>query len=466
MRAPFRPLTLTALLGAGSVAAFAIGLGAPALESTIGQPLRVRIPVQLQPGETLTPDCIVLAPPDPAEAFDQRLPPARLEVSGDGREVLVTTSQGVNSAVVNFALRADCAAQTLSRHYTLLPEPPGTPAPAPPPPPRGAPAAQPGGPADTRWELRPGESVRAIAGAIYPGAPELQQRLVAAILRASPGAFPEGDPDRPASGAVIVIPDLRTIGAVSAPRPAQVRPRTRAEAAAEEFPPAPRLAPLAEYRDLLQKIAQLETMVAEMRRGLARLAAAAAPRAPASAPPAGAPAARQAGDSGLGMLAAAGAGAALLLALAAAALHLLRKRRPAAAAAPGVAATRPAPAGESAPPSAPTGVDAALEEARHSMSQGYPERAFQLLDQQIRAQPGETRAWMLLFTILRSQHMTTEFAELALRFRATNPVPENWREVQRLGRELEPDSPLYRDEAAPAGADDELVVVVEPTPSR
>ncbi|HEX6829044.1 MAG TPA: hypothetical protein VF104_08700, partial [Burkholderiales bacterium] len=203
MRAPFKPATLTALLGASSVAAFALGLGDPSMESVIGQPLRVRIPLLLQPGEAVSPGCITLAPPKAGTGIEQyALPGARAELAADGRSVLVTTSRVLDAPVASFSLHADCAGQRLDRDYTLLPDPPSAPAtPATPvaPAPRPAAAAEAPvrPPSGTRWELRAGESVRAIASAIFPDAPGLQQRLVTAIVRASAGAFPEGDPDRP-----------------------------------------------------------------------------------------------------------------------------------------------------------------------------------------------------------------------------------------------------------------------------
>jgi Tfp pilus assembly protein FimV len=475
------------LLAAGPAAALALGLGDPAVDSFVGQPLRARIPVLLQPGESVFPDCIELRPPQ-AAAAEFALPAGRIELMDDGRQVLVTIASPLRAPVATFSIRLDCPGQDLTRDYTLLLDPPGVPTPAPaelpaPPAPPAAPTPR-KPPAGTRWELRPGERVRDIAAAIYPRALGLQRQLTAAIVRASPEAFPEGDPDRPAPGAVIVIPDLRTLGAGEAERrprraprkppspPAPVPPAAAEPAPRAPGPPtpapkhpgkppaAPALAqagpsgkgvagglPLSAYWALLEKIARLEALLNELRARVTAL-----PDVAAAPPPRPVPARVQADEGpSLGFLAAAAA-AALLLALGAAGLRRLRKRRaePETPRSGTPAPARPAQPYEEIRLPAVSGVDAALHEAQLSVARGYPERAFELLEQHIRAQPGETRAWMLFFAILRSQHMPGEYAQLALRFRATNPAPALWQEVQRMGRELDPGNSLYRDEAVPA----------------
>jgi hypothetical protein len=282
--------------------------------------------------------------------------------------------------------------------------------------------------------------VRAIAAAIYPGAPGLQRRLVSAIVNANPGAFAEGDPDRPAPGAVILIPDLRTLGATV--EDARAGAPRRARAARDEIAVPERLGlPLAEFTGLLQRIGGLEVLLAGMQRAVLALPSpSAAPKPPPLARP---PQPAESGGAAVWL-----AAAAALLALGGAGFYAYRKRRSAAEApaSAGVnSATGPAPE----PPPA-SGVEAALQEAQLSVARGYPQRAFELLEQHIRAQPEETRTWMLLFAILRSQHMSTEYLDLALRFAATRPPRALWQEVQRMGRELDPDGLLFRDEPVPS----------------
>lgn len=452
MRAPFKPATLTLLLGACSAAALAIGLGDPTLESTLGQPLRARVPLLLQPGEGATSGCVRAGPPTRTDAGEYALQSARAELLEGGREILVTTRDPVSAPAIAFSLHADCGGQGVSRDYTLLPEPGVAQIPAPVVPRRAssAPGAGPG----TPWELRPGESVRAIAGAIYPGDPGMQRRLVTAIVAASPGAFPDGDPDRAAPGTLFVIPDLRTIG-VPEDRDKRRPTQRKATAPPRAAPPLPdetaipdrALVPVSEYAGLLQRIGGLETVLREMRRVVSDLPAPLAAPGPATAR---GPEPEDTGRAGL--LAAAAA----LLALGAAVL-VYRKRRASAgttaAQAPSAEAAAPPPAPATPPvvepePSATlSGVDAALQEAQLSVARGYPERAFELLEQHIRAHPTETRTWMLFFAILRSQHMTKEYADLALRFSATRPASGLWKAVQRMGRELDSDNPLYQEDS-------------------
>ncbi|HSD61232.1 MAG TPA: hypothetical protein VLC55_10310, partial [Burkholderiales bacterium] len=237
---------LAAALLAGTPAA-AMTLGDLALESGIGQPLRARIPVSLQPGEELSAGCVSLVRP-PGDAPGQYLTRAALDVTGNGREILISTPYAIETPVVYLRLRAGCGPDILIREYTVLPDPPGMrPAPAPvpatvappPPPPRPATAS----PAP-HWELRAGDTARDIAAAVYPADPALQERLADAIMRANPEAFPGGDPGEPAIGSAIVFPDLRSIGLKSATATAA----TRQEAPRTPATPAPGAAPLPERK--------------------------------------------------------------------------------------------------------------------------------------------------------------------------------------------------------------------------
>lgn len=94
------------------------------------------------------------------------------------------------------------------------------------------------------------------------------------------------------------------------------------------------------------------------------------------------------------------------------------------------------------------GVDSILEEAQLLMIHGHPLRAIKLLEEQTETRGGEVRLWMLLFVLLRSQNMTKEYAEFMPKFRATNPDPELWENIQALGQEMDPGNPLYHNESS------------------
>lgn len=232
---PAKPKPIAVALAAALLwgqPAAAASLGEPVLLSSLGQALQVRIPVLLNPGEELARGCISLSsPPAPSEMRDQYLTRATLDVSGDGREILLSTPYAVHAPVVLLRLQVSCGRDALSRDYTLLPDPPGAAEPpaaaesrAQPPPPAAVKAPR----RDANWELRPGDTARGIAKATYPEAPALQERLAQAIVRANPETFPDADPGKPVSGGMMVFPDLRTLGlrGVAGAEPPATRPVT------------------------------------------------------------------------------------------------------------------------------------------------------------------------------------------------------------------------------------------------
>lgn len=523
---------LAAALLAGAPAA-AMTLGDLALDSGIGQPLRARVPVSLRPGEGLAAGCVSLARP-PGDAAGQYLTRAALDVTGNGREILISTPYAIQAPVLYLRLRAGCGADALTREYTLLLDPPGArvapAAVAVPPPAPAAPAAG--------WELRPGDTARSIAAAIYPGAPALQEHLADAIVRANPQAFPDGDPGKPATGTAIVFPDLRSIGLRGAARTAATKlkaPETRVAAASRAMPvperkaepttsppataPAPeprrepspdgrsvpalaagrgegapsRLQLSSSDRDLLrgmrlsdeerallqelqkleaddqmsrilalkQRVADLEAQFAAVRMRFERAAEHAPTPPTAAVAPAGV-------ESNLSLpLLGAGLGIAIMLALFFAQRQLRKAQqdaRPRGAVAALLSAPRPQQAPAVAMPevkgavadakAAPEkgtdarGADSILEEAQLLMIHGHPLRAIKLLEEQTETRGGEVRLWMLLFVLLRSQNMTKEYAEFMPKFRATNPDPELWENIQALGQEMDPGNPLYHNESS------------------
>ena len=125
--APFRFFVLwtMALIVAAAVAsssARALALGEATVLSTLGEPLRVVIPVTAARGETITAECLGLAPPGggPGAGVTAKV---NLERAAAGPRLAVTTSQGVGEPVLRLSLRAGCEAQT-RRDYVLLLDPP------------------------------------------------------------------------------------------------------------------------------------------------------------------------------------------------------------------------------------------------------------------------------------------------------------------------------------------------------
>ena len=55
---PAHSVLVLALLTVSAPAAWSLGVGRPQAASSLGQPLNLLFPVQLNPGESLTPDCV------------------------------------------------------------------------------------------------------------------------------------------------------------------------------------------------------------------------------------------------------------------------------------------------------------------------------------------------------------------------------------------------------------------------
>ncbi len=126
----FHPLAIAIVLTAWSAAAGALGFGAAGSAATLGQSLDQTIALRLDPGETLSPECVS------AEVMvgEQRLPAAavRTRLEGDGAAPLlrVQTLSIIDEPVLTVAVSLGCPPR-LSRRFTLFADPaPLTAAPA------------------------------------------------------------------------------------------------------------------------------------------------------------------------------------------------------------------------------------------------------------------------------------------------------------------------------------------------
>ncbi len=83
--------------------------------------------------------------------------------------------------------------------------------------------------------------------------------------------------------------------------------------------------------------------------------------------------------------------------------------------------------------------------ARLMREDGAPTRAIELLQLAIEHDPEPMATWLALFEVFRLERLRGEYATLATRFMERfNGTPE-WRKVRFVGRELDPDHPLYED---------------------
>jgi pilus assembly protein FimV len=110
---------------------------------------------------------------------------------------------------------------------------------------------------------------------------------------------------------------------------------------------------------------------------------------------------------------------------------------------------------------APGDPESVVKAARLLYEDGAVARAVELLQFAVEETPASMKPWLALFEIFRLEGLTGEFAELAGRFREHHAASDNWRKVQFIGREFDPQNPLYRDESF-----NSLETIGHPAPKR
>lgn len=101
-----------------------------------------------------------------------------------------------------------------------------------------------------------------------------------------------------------------------------------------------------------------------------------------------------------------------------------------------------------APPRPEEGIEVAdddseLDQAQFLLSEGQALEAIDLLYSVIDKDPSEVRAWLLLLRTLSQRDNSQEFAMVTERFKTTSPNADDWAIVQAMGRDLDPENPLY-----------------------
>ncbi len=202
-----------------------ISIGNLTVQSFRDETLQAYAEIRTGAGEAITQQCLSLGKPD-TEA-ENKLPyltdaAVSLDTRDGKQTVSVTTAQPISDNGFNLLLKVQCPGQLqVSRDFTVLlgtrsgnvlavqPEP-------------AAPEATPltgtqpksGG---VYWSMRPGDTLAGIAQKIYPKEPFYQKKMVWAIVQYNPQVFPNGQPEEPPTGTVIIIPDLRSVPAVKVP---------------------------------------------------------------------------------------------------------------------------------------------------------------------------------------------------------------------------------------------------------
>ncbi|WP_431286053.1 hypothetical protein [Roseateles chitinivorans] len=108
-----------------STPAWSLGVGRPQAASSLGQPLNLLFPVQLNPGETVTPECVRAE----VSAGENPLATSGLhwQIEGDGSRVTgvrLKSAQRIDEPIVSVQLSIGCPAR-LTRQYTAFIDPPG-----------------------------------------------------------------------------------------------------------------------------------------------------------------------------------------------------------------------------------------------------------------------------------------------------------------------------------------------------
>lgn len=90
-----------------------------------------------------------------------------------------------------------------------------------------------------------------------------------------------------------------------------------------------------------------------------------------------------------------------------------------------------------------TEAESVLDEADLYMAYGWSNRAIELLQDYMGKHPDDVSLWKKLFEVYGSLEMKQEFEQLALRCQSTMDDSSLWVLVQKMGRQLDAENPLY-----------------------
>jgi hypothetical protein len=84
-----------------------------------------------------------------------------------------------------------------------------------------------------------------------------------------------------------------------------------------------------------------------------------------------------------------------------------------------------------------------IKASRLAFEEGHPERALELLELAIEQKPFEISLWLAELEMSFLLRDAGRFVDSARAFRAAHPAAGQWAEIERLGRALAPDEPLF-----------------------
>jgi hypothetical protein len=103
----------------------------------------------------------------------------------------------------------------------------------------------------------------------------------------------------------------------------------------------------------------------------------------------------------------------------------------------------------------PDDPDSVVNAARLLYEDGAVPRAIELLQFAIEQDAGRQAPWLALFEIFRRERLVGEFGRLARRFAERHDATSAWRQVLRIGRDMDPGDALYQGPDAAASFDAE-----------
>ncbi len=115
-------------LGLFAPAAWGFGFGEPQVSSGLGQPLRLRIPLRVDPDGELTAQCVRLVAgtgSDGIPTMTAAMARISIERKGEGRILRIDSVYPINEPVLRVSVEAGCA-QHARREFVLLLDPPDT----------------------------------------------------------------------------------------------------------------------------------------------------------------------------------------------------------------------------------------------------------------------------------------------------------------------------------------------------
>jgi hypothetical protein len=108
--------------------AFALGLGEPSVSSVLGQPLQMTIPLVMDPGAELAPECVRIIPSNRDVDPTPTLNTGRLTIDAVGRKLRIESLQPVAEPTLRVAVELGCN-ERIRREFALLLDPPSVVAP-------------------------------------------------------------------------------------------------------------------------------------------------------------------------------------------------------------------------------------------------------------------------------------------------------------------------------------------------